>query len=147
MNPKIKKIIARCLVLITVLGMAGYDSASAESITPQRQKGVSAYLNPEHIVKQVNLKHIQRFIIKGSDGKSVVAYDSTAEGLIEQIRSQPPEIQNNGLWLVITNPVAYSPNDLKELEKLDELTKKAKIPYFVCRGSELPDGWQEKNKL
>lgn len=146
MNPKIKKIITRGLILITAFSIAGYVSVWAESLTPQRQKGISAYLNPEHIVKQVNLEHIQRFVVKSSDGESVIAYDSTAEGLIKQIKNQSPEIQSNGLWLVITNPDSYSPNDLKELEKLDELTEKSKIPYFVCRGSELPNGWQEKKR-
>ena len=93
----------------------------------------------------MNKEHIQRFIVTGNDGKSVLAHDATAEGLIEQIRHRPADIQENGLWLVITNPESYSPSDFNELEKLDELTKKYKIPYFVCRGSELPDGWQEKN--
>ncbi len=141
----VSEIRARVLILIIAYFVVGHTFAWAESFEPQRENGVSAYLVPENIVKKVNKRYIQRFIVKSKDGKSVMAYDATAEGLIKQIKNQSLEIQKNGLWLVITNPSAYSPDDLKELEKLNMLTKNANIPYFVCRGIELPNGWKKKN--
>jgi hypothetical protein len=112
---------------------------------PVRDMGISVYLNPEGVVKKANKENIQRFLVTDADRKSVVAWDSTATGLIEKIKNQPAGMQENGIWLVYSNPDAYTDLDRSEQNKLKDLAKENGIPFFEARASELPNGWRRIN--
>ena len=57
------------------------------------------------------------------------------------VRKQDRVVQDNGVWIVITNPAAYSKDELSLLEDVKALCKKENIILFVARGSQLPNGW------
>ncbi len=47
----------------------------------------------------------------------------------------------------MTHPDAYSQTEVGSLELLKKLCKKDGIPLFICRGKDLPDGWQRYSML
>src|SRR3990167_8948607 len=131
-------------VLICSLVQPAIYAIAAEQ--PERSKGISVYFNPESVVEQAKAEHkaehIQRFMVTNAERTSVMAWDSTAQGLVEQIKYQPMELQKNGVWLVFTDPVSYTGEDMREKGELERLTKGNGIPLFECRASDLPDGWK-----
>src|SRR3989338_5388212 len=108
---------------------------------PERAEGISVYLVPEHVVREAHVDYVQRFIVKDATGESVLAWDETAEGLMNQIKQQPAELRANGVWLVVTQPASYSTRDNQELENLGLLAETNHIPLFQSQASELPHGW------
>jgi hypothetical protein len=73
------------------------------------------------------------------DGKQSVL--QTAEEVLNYFRQQKINVQQNGIWIVTTSPDAYSNEELKVLEEVKSMCWKEKIPLFVCRASQLPNGW------
>jgi len=61
--------------------------------------------------------------------------------MLSFIRKQDSEVQQNGLWIVTTNPDAYSEAEKTLLEHLKSMCRQEGIPLFICRASELPNGW------
>ena len=51
-------------------------------------------------------------------------------------------VQANGAWIVVTNPAAYSDDEKQFLEDIKAVCRTEKIPLFICRGAELPNGWK-----
>lgn len=93
---------------------------------PKRENGLSVHLAPESASG-----------IAGADKKGFVVSQSkdlkplgsrpildTPEQLIEYFLNQPQEIQENGLWVVTTNPQAYSDDEMKSTEVLKKLCEK-----------------------
>ncbi len=70
----------------------------------------------------------------------------SAEALFVFFKTLPAMVRQNGVWVLTTNPAAYAESELKQLSVLEDLCKKSKTPLFVTRASELPDGWQRKNR-
>ena len=58
------------------------------------------------------------------------------------VRKQKASVQENGVWIVTTHPDAYSEPERKLLDDLKALCRRERIPLFVARGSQLPNGWQ-----
>ena len=65
----------------------------------------------------------------------------TAAGLISYVRAQDPDVQLNGIWIVTTHPDAYSEEEKGLLEEVKAICRKENIPLFLCRASQLPNGW------
>jgi hypothetical protein len=65
----------------------------------------------------------------------------TIEDILSFIRKQDTAVQENGLWIVTTNPDAYSEAEKTLLENVKSMCRQEKIPLFICRASELPNGW------
>jgi hypothetical protein len=65
----------------------------------------------------------------------------TADGLMSFFHTQTAYVQSNGIWIVTTDPDAYSREEKALLEEVKSLCRAESIPLFICRGSELPDGW------
>jgi hypothetical protein len=65
----------------------------------------------------------------------------TADGLISFFHSQTAYVQSNGIWIVTTDPDAYSGEEKALLEEVKSLCRAESIPLFIGRASELPDGW------
>jgi len=61
--------------------------------------------------------------------------------MLSFIRKQDAGVQGNGLWIVTTNPDAYSEAEKTLLENVKSMCRQEKIPLFICRASELPNGW------
>ena len=71
---------------------------------------------------------------------------TTAE-LLSYVRKQNTAVQENGVWIVTTNPDAYSDAEKALLEEVKSMCRREKIPLFVCRGSEIAaNGWVRFDK-
>lgn len=116
---------------------------------PKRENGLSVHLAPESASG-----------IFGADKKGFVVSQSkdlkplgnrpifdTPEQLVEYFLTQPQEIQENGIWVVTTNPQAYSDNEMASTEMLKNLCREKNIPLFFCRGMFLPNGWLPADKF
>lgn len=66
----------------------------------------------------------------------------TSREFLSYLRKQDTLVQENGVWIVMSNPDAYSDAEKTLLEDIKALCRKEKIPLFVCRASELPNGWK-----
>ena len=62
--------------------------------------------------------------------------------LLAFVRKQAESVQENGVWIVTTHPDAYSEPDNKFLENIKALARSEKIPLFISRAAELPNGWK-----
>lgn len=58
------------------------------------------------------------------------------------VRKQDRPVQEHGVWIVTTHPDAYSEPEKKLLEDIKALSRRERIPLFIARGSQLPNGWQ-----
>jgi hypothetical protein len=65
----------------------------------------------------------------------------TAAEVVAYVRKQDQSVQQNGLWIVTTNPEAYSEDETSLLENVKSMCRREKIPLFICRASQLPNGW------
>jgi hypothetical protein len=66
----------------------------------------------------------------------------TVEAVLSFVRKQDSGVQENGLWIVTTNPDAYSETEMALLEGVKFMCRQKAIPLFICRASELPYGWK-----
>lgn len=113
---------------------------------PNREKGISMHMLPERVAK-----------ISGQKGGFTVNYAPylkpekkepllrTAEEFKAFVKKQDYEVKANGVWIVTTNPSAYSEIEKALLEDVSTSLRESEAPIFVCRGSELPDGWKQTN--
>jgi hypothetical protein len=62
-------------------------------------------------------------------------------------RKQSSSVKQNGVWIVTTNPEAYSKSGNTFLEQVMSICAADKIPLFICRASNLPDGWKRYDRL
>ena len=65
----------------------------------------------------------------------------TADALISFFHTQTAYVQSNGIWIVVTHPDAYSDAENALLEEVKSRCRAESILLFICRASELPDGW------
>jgi hypothetical protein len=70
----------------------------------------------------------------------------TVADLVSYIRKQDDGVQENGIWIVTTNPDAYSEAEKTLLENVKAMCRKEKIPLFICRGAQLLNGWVRFDK-
>jgi len=101
--------------------------------TPSREKGLSVHF----IIKAVaaeNPAYPQGFIVTG---KGKITFFKTPEELIRFFSQQDKEVQNNGIWLLVTNLDAYTEEDKAAEKKLEELCRQQNIKLFKARGLDL----------
>jgi hypothetical protein len=65
----------------------------------------------------------------------------TVAAVLSYIRKQDVSVQENGLWIVTTDPDAYSEEEKSFLEDVKTMCLREKIPLFICRAAQLPNGW------
>ena len=66
-----------------------------------------------------------------------------AKELFAYISKQDKEVQADGVWIITTHPDAYTDEEKQKLQEVKDLLLKNNIPLFMCRGSELPNGWRK----
>jgi hypothetical protein len=110
---------------------------------PDRARGISIHLLPKRVAdlsgKPWGLTVDYASYLKAESKPP--ALQSPAE-FLEYVRKQDATVQENGVWIVTTHPDAYSEPELKLLEDIKSVSHKEHIVLFVCRGSELPNGWK-----
>jgi hypothetical protein len=115
----------------------------ANEILPERSKGISMHMLPMRVAN-LDTKLKWGFMVshteylKPETGKQIL---QTTNEFLTYVRKQDEKVQENGVWIVITNPAAYSKEELTLLEDIKALCRKEKIALFVARGSQLPNGW------
>jgi hypothetical protein len=126
--------------LLSIVVLCGVALVAAG--TPSREGGLSVHFQPERIGKMKG--ETGGFDVSPQKATKERKLVATAAELMTFVKTLPPDLQNNGIWVVTTHPAAYSESELKQLEALADLCKAAKVPLFVARASELPNGWQRR---
>ena len=115
----------------------------ALAATPERSKGISLHMLPKRVAdisgKKWGLtvdyaKHLQ------PESEQLVL--QTKDELIAFVRKQDKDVHGNGVWIVTTDPDAYSDAEKTLLEDIKLAAQQQHIPLFICRASELPSGWK-----
>ncbi len=126
--------------LIVVLQVATASVPAVES--PDRAKGVSLHMLPKRVA---DLSHgAWGFVVAPASHLTPIPDHhvlQSASALLSFARKQAAPVQRNGIWIVTTDPAAYSPTETRLLESVKALCIKERIPLFIARGSQLPDGW------
>lgn len=134
-------------ISIILICFAMFASNLWAELEPTRDKGVSIHMLP----KRVADLDAGSNSLKWGLGISTIAGQrvprnkhvfQAAEKLVEFYHSLPKETQDNGIWIVTTDPDAYSDEEVKLLDAVKQLCLKEKISLFICRGSELSSGWK-----
>jgi len=66
----------------------------------------------------------------------------TAAEFLAFVQKQNSSVKENGVWIVTTNPDAYSEQEKSFLTEVIAVCVKRKVPLFIARGSQLPNGWK-----
>ena len=66
----------------------------------------------------------------------------TTKEFLDFVQKQDPSVIENGVWIVTTNPDAYTEMEKKFLSDVIAACIANKIPLFVARAAELPNGWK-----
>jgi len=127
-------------VLMTlVIGTTLFGSSAAAQ---ERSQGISVHMLPKRVADIGGRPW--GFTVDSSPRLKAAAQRpvfQTAEDILSFIRKQDSEVQQNGLWIVTTNPDAYSEAEKTLLENVKSMCRQEGIPLFICRASELPNGW------
>jgi hypothetical protein len=120
-----------------------FGQQASTAITPDRAKGISMQMLPNRVAE---LGPMQWGLVVSHAGdwkpeKKQIVFQTTQQ-FLDFVRAQSEEVQANGAWIVVTNPAAYSDDEKQFLEEIKAMCRKEKIPLFICRGAELPNGWK-----
>lgn len=111
---------------------------------PSRNQGLSLHMLPKEVAEISGNKW--GFIVTLPEQKRIDKTIQSAKELYGYFKSLPKEIQGNGIWVVTTHPDSYSEEEKRVLEDVKVMCIRENIPLFICRGSELPNGWQRVEK-
>ena len=116
---------------------------------PKRESGLSVHFVPKSAPEVLGASKNGFMVSQSQDLKlpSERPIFETPEKLIEYFLAQPQETQDNGLWVVATNPKAYSEEEMNSTEMLKSMCRQKNIPLFFCRAMLLPDGWVPADKF
>ena len=106
----------------------------------KREGGLSIHMLPDHVA-EISGQH-GGFTVRDPVTKEPGATFAQPKELLDYFFHLPPSIQENGIWIVTTNPSSYSKSEEARLKTLARLCNDKKIPVFTCRASELPKGWK-----
>ena len=135
-----RRILAFAILFLGIIILVG--------AAPSRSQGLSLHMLPKEVAEISGNKW--GFIVTLPGQKRIDKTIQSAEELYEYFKSLPKEIQENGIWIVTTHPDSYSGEEKQVLEDVKDMCIRKNIPLFICRGSELPNGWrrveEEPNK-
>jgi hypothetical protein len=129
-------------IVVCVTSLANV-SESAASGAPERAKGISMHMLPKRVADLESGKW--GFVVTYADylkRESEPPILSTKEEFLSFVQKQNAEVQKNGVWIVTTHPDAYSEAEKKLLDDVKAICRKERIPLFICRASQLPNGWK-----
>lgn len=109
----------------------------------KRENGLSLYMHPYCVAEDTDNTNKWGFVIKETVYQKKWITFKLPKELIKYYNSLPKKIRVNGIWIVTTNPKAYSIKEIKRLEQLKQMCVNKNIPLFLCRGAKLPSGWKK----
>jgi hypothetical protein len=133
-----------CLNLpVSIVASLALACAVFAANPPERAKGISIHMLPKRVADLGGMKWgltvDYSTVLKPESEKPVL---QTAAQLRAFVRKQDKQVQESGVWIVMTHPDAYSDAEKKLLEDIKILCHNEKIPLFISRASELPNGWK-----
>lgn len=69
---------------------------------------------------------------------------ATTKELLAYFQHLPKGAQQNGIWIVTTDPDSYSESEQTKYKELIALCIEKKIPIYTCRAIDLPKGWKRE---
>jgi hypothetical protein len=132
----LKKITVTCGFILLVIGIAF-------AVTSERAKGISMHLLPKSVADLGGRKWgltVTPSTHLTPDAGSVTL--QTAAEFLSFVQKQNASAKGNGVWIVTTHPNAYSEQEKSFLQEVIAVCAKEKIPLFIARASELPNGWK-----
>jgi len=109
---------------------------------PIRSKGISVHALPKRVAKisgkpwglQVSFAPY----LKQEQGQPFL---QSIGDVLEYIKKQDSSVIKNGFWVVTTNPMAYSEEELEFQKQIKTVLPEENIPLFWARGAELDKGF------
>ena len=130
-------------VLTSLLLLCFVFATAAQAAAPERDKGISVHALPKRIAKLTGqpwgLQVSYAPYLKPEPGQP---YLQSVKDVLTYVEKQDKSVIKNGLWVVTTNPAAYSKQEIEFFNKLKVELPKHHIPLFWARGSELPNGFK-----
>ncbi len=136
MNP-MQRITTRVAALLLCSSLVAFTAH-----TQQRSQGISVHMLPRRVADIGGMPW--GFTVDSSPRLKPEAERpvlQTAAEVLAYVRKQDQGVQQNGLWIVTTNPDAYSEDEKHLLENVKSMCRREKISLFICRASQLPNGW------
>ena len=131
------------ILLLVASQLSGWAQVRDANSPPLRAKGISMHMLPKRAAElggdEWGLQVDHASYLKPEASKPVL---QTTEEFVSYVHKQDSSVQQNGVWIVTTHPDAYSDEEKALLEGIKALSKKENIILFVCRASELPNGWK-----
>jgi len=131
--------------LLLALVLFPFFTISCSLYSPKRELGLSAHLLPKRVADLDKTGEIKwgYMVSQTKNLKTPLERPVFQEpnDLIAYFLKQSSKIQQNGIWVVTTNPKAYSNSEKESVEILKELCKEREVSLFFCRGYRLPNGW------
>jgi TonB family protein len=109
---------------------------------PERTKGISIHLLPKRVADLGGMGWGLSVDNRNLLGESEPPVLQTPQEFLSFVRRQDTAVQENGVWIVMTDPDAYSNFEKVLLEDIKALCRAEKIPLFICRAIDLPNGWK-----
>ncbi len=138
---RITAAVSSLVLLITLCAV------SVAEVVPERTKGISMHMFPKQVAdlggKKWGFSVTYARYLKPEPVQPVL---QTAPEFLSYVQRQDSGVQENGVWIVITNPDAYSQSEKALLKDVKALCRRDGIPLFICRGSELPNGWKRYDR-
>ena len=136
-----RRTVAAMLFVLTVCVFSVGVSA------PERSKGISMHMLPKRVADLGGGKWgfavtYAKYLKTEAEPPTL----QTTKEFLSFVRKQDEAVQENGVWIVITDPDAYSETEKALIDDIKALCQKELIPLFVCRGINLPNGWKRYDK-
>lgn len=113
---------------------------------PKRADGLSVHWMHKRVSNQDETGQVRSGFMVSQSRSLIPPLERSVFGSVEELvdyyHNLPEKIQENGIWIVVTHPDAYSDEEKKMKVNLIELCNQNNIPLFICRGQDLPDGWK-----
>jgi hypothetical protein len=118
-------------------------TALAFAAPPERSKGISMHMLPKGVADLGGNKWGLTVSAAGylTPDAGSTTLQTTAE-FLAFVEKQNSSVKENGVWIVTTHPNAYSEQEKGFLTEVIAVCVKEKIPLFIVRGSQLPNGWK-----
>jgi hypothetical protein len=112
----------------------------SSSKEPNRDKGLSVHMLPNRVAALKG--EAGGFQVFPQHGVKELTMIPGVDELVAFYKNQGSRVQKNGIWIVVTNPKAYSEEEFEKIEILKKICIESEIPLFIARAKNLPGGWE-----
>ena len=128
-------------IVTALVALILLPSLSLPAAAQERGKGISVHMLPKRVADLGGDPWGFRVSMVGTKRVGSPPTIQSVAALLAFYREQEPSVQENGVWIVVTDPDAYSQAEKDLLESVKSACRKNRFPLFICRAIRLPDGW------